>query len=136
MFYFEKLCHIKCDHLVSFYISLEICDKSRYLCNSSTDLHRIWQDDAEHVSQVRCPLKNCILKIQDGGRPIHLRDPFCIIMRYCSLSIFKMAAVRRLGIFNLKFLTANHVRDTFCVILLNFVKIAQTVADMLHCSCF
>ena len=27
--------------------------KSRYLCNSMTDLHKIWQDDAEHVSHVK-----------------------------------------------------------------------------------
>jgi len=47
----------------------------------------------QNVSQVRRPLK-FILKIQDGGRPIRLRGPFCIIMRYCNLSIFKMAAVR------------------------------------------
>ena len=47
----------------------------------------------QNVSQVRRPLK-FVLKIQDGGRPIRLRGPFCIIMRYCNLSIFKMAAVR------------------------------------------
>ena len=48
-----------------------------------TDLHKIWHNDAERVSQVI---------IQDGGRSIRLRNPFCIIMRYCNLSVFKMAA--------------------------------------------
>jgi len=44
-------------------------------------------------------------------------------MRYCSLSIFKMAAVRHLEILKLKFLTANHFSDTFCIIAFNFVEI-------------
>jgi len=52
---------------------------------------------------VRCPFKNFILKIQDGG-------PF---LRYCNLPIFKTAAVRHLGILKLKFSTANHFRDTY-----------------------
>ena len=41
-----------------------------------------------------------ILTIQDGEQPIRLRDPFCIIMKYCKFSIFKMAHV---GISKLKF---------------------------------
>ena len=52
-----KLCRIKCDHLVNFYISLAKREKSRYLCNTTTDLHKIWHNDAEPVSQVRRPLK-------------------------------------------------------------------------------
>ena len=39
-----------------------------------------------------------------------------------------MAAVRHLGILKLKFLTASHFRDTFCLIALNFVNIGPTVA--------
>ena len=127
-----KLCHIKCDHLLNFYILLEKREKSRYVCNSWTDLHKVWCDDDERVSLVRCPLKIFILKIQDGGRPIRLRDPFCIIMRYCNLSIFKMAAVHHPGILKLKFLTGNCFRDTFCVIVLMFVEIRRNVADISH----
>jgi len=56
------------------------------------------------------PIKNFILKIKYGGRPISLRDPFRIIIRYCNLSIFKMAAVRHLGILKLELLTANNFR--------------------------
>ena len=81
----------------------------------------------QNMSQVRRPLQNSILKIQDGGRTMRLRDPFYIIMRYCNLSIFKMAAVRHLGILKLKFLTANHLRETFGVITLNFAEIGRTV---------
>ena len=52
-------------------------------------------------------------------------------MRYCNLSIFKVTAVRRLGILKLKFFIPDHLRDTFCVITLNFVEIGQTVAEIL-----
>jgi len=80
----------------------------------------------QNVFQVRRPLKKSFKKIQDGGRPMRLRDPFCIIMRYCNLSIFKITAVRHLRILKLKFLTAMHFRDTFCVISFNFVEIGET----------
>ena len=33
-------------------------------------------------------------------------------------------------------LTANHFRDTFCVITSNFVETSQTVAEISHFSCF
>jgi len=115
-----------CNHLMSFYISLE---KLCYLCNSMTDLHKIWHDNAEHVSSAP-PIKKFCLKTPDGRRPIRLRDLFCIIMRYCNLSIFKMAAVRHLGIMKKKFLTAPHLRDTFYIIRLNFVQIGQTTAEI------
>ena len=71
---------------------------------------------AEPGSPGKGPLNGCvctvrqklqILKIQDGGRTIHMRDPFCIIMR----SIFKMAAARPLRILKSKFSTAVHFRD-------------------------
>lgn len=48
----------KRDHLVSFCILLENQQKWRYRCNSVTDLHQVWHDHAERVSQVRRPLKN------------------------------------------------------------------------------
>jgi len=41
----------------------------RYLCNTTTDLHKIWHDDAERDCVSSAPhIKNVILKIQDGGR--------------------------------------------------------------------
>jgi len=36
-----KLCHIKCNHLVNFYILFEKREKSQYLCNSTTDVHNL-----------------------------------------------------------------------------------------------
>ena len=43
---------------MNFYILLEKTQKKlRYLCNTTTDLHKIWHNDAEPVSQVRRPLK-------------------------------------------------------------------------------
>jgi len=53
-----KLCHVKHDHLVNFYISLEKSKKLRYLCSSMTDHRKIWHGDAQHVSPVRHPLKS------------------------------------------------------------------------------
>jgi len=47
---------------VNFYILLEKSEKSRYLCNSTTDLHNIWHDDAERVSEVRRQLKEFYFK--------------------------------------------------------------------------
>ena len=35
-----KICHIKRDRLVNFYISLEKCEKLRYICNSMTYLQK------------------------------------------------------------------------------------------------
>jgi len=43
-----------------------------------------------------------------------------------------MAAVCHLGILKLKFLTALHFRNTFCIILPNFVDIGYTVAEILQ----
>ena len=103
----------------------------RHTCS----LSEIWYDDAERVSSA-LPIKLIILKIHDGGRPIRLRDPLCIIMRYCNLSIFKMAAVRRLGVLKLKFVIASYFRDTFCIITLNFVEIGRTVAAISHIFAF
>jgi len=47
---FTKLCHLKRDRLANFYISLE---KRIIVYNSSSDLHRIWHDDAEHDCKVQ-----------------------------------------------------------------------------------
>jgi len=41
-----------------------------------------------------------------------------------------MAAVRHLGFFKLKFLAAAHCRDTFCIIVPNFVELGHAVTDM------
>jgi len=96
-----------------------------------TDLHTVWHD-AERVSQVCRHLKKINFEIQDGGRPKRLRDPLCIIMRYCSLLILKTAAVRHLGILKLKFLTTSYFRHAFSIITFNFVKIGRTVAQISH----
>ena len=97
---------------------------------NQNNLHKIWHDDAECVSSVQ-PTKNFKNPRWTTKR---LRDLFCIITRYCNLSMFKMAAVCHLGI--LKFLTANDFRDTFYIITLNFVEISGTVAEISHFSCF
>jgi len=47
-----------------------------------TDLHKSWHNHAEWVSS-----KIQSLKIQDGGWPMCLRDPFCIIMKYLDFLI-------------------------------------------------
>ena len=52
-----KLCRIKRDHLVNFYISLERRGKLRYFSNTMTDFHRIWHDDTERVFQAHLPLR-------------------------------------------------------------------------------
>ena len=99
-----KLCHIRCDHLVNCYMSLE----KPFLRNVAIFLQQydwcthIWHDDAEHVSLKCIPVKNFNFKNQNGGPPIHWNDPFCSITRYCNFSIFKMAAVRHLGFLKLK----------------------------------
>jgi len=70
---------------------------------SATGFHEIWHCDAEWVSHMRWPLKKLILKIQHGRRLMHLRNPFCIIIRYRDFSIFKMAAVHHFGFLKLNF---------------------------------
>ena len=86
----------------------------------------------QNVSQVCSPQKISFKNPRWTTK--RLRDLFCIITRYCNLSMFKMAAVCHLGI--LKFLTANDFRDTFYIITLNFVEISGTVAEISHFSCF
>ena len=79
-----KLCYTNHDLQVNFFnISLRKREKSRYLCIGMTDLHKIWHNDAEWVSQVDGPaVKNLVEEIQNGRRPLRLSDPFCVIMRY------------------------------------------------------
>jgi len=71
--------------------------------------------------------------IQDGGRPIHLRPALRRreILQFV-VSIFKMAAARHFAVLKLKFLTANHFRDTFCIVKSDFVEVGRTVAEMSH----
>jgi len=45
---------------VNFYISLEKRDRSRYPCNRTTDLCKIWHDDAKRASEMRRFLKKNI----------------------------------------------------------------------------
>jgi len=47
----------QCDHLLEFYILHKKREKSRYLCNSTTDLHKICRDDDDLVSLVHRSLK-------------------------------------------------------------------------------
>ena len=37
---------------MNFYISLRKQEKSWYLCNSTTNLHKIWHGNAERISEV------------------------------------------------------------------------------------
>ena len=48
------------------------------------------------------------------------------LTRYRNLTNFKMAAVRRLEFLKLKFLTAGRLRNPFCIMLPNFVKIGSS----------
>jgi len=73
---------------VNFYISLE---KRKKIAISLQQYDR----SPQNLARVKCAAhQNVILKIQDGGRPIRLRDQFYVIMKYYNLSIFEMAAVR------------------------------------------
>jgi len=58
-------------------------------------------------------------------KPVGLRDPFCIIMRYCGFSVYIMAALLHLSLLKLKFLTDMHFRDTFCMTVPNFMVIGH-----------
>jgi len=124
-----KLYHIKCDHLVNFYSSVEKCEKSWYICNSMTNLHNIWHDDA--VSSA-LPIKTFNLKNPRWRAADTLEWP--ILHRHEILqfvSFQESVAVRHLGILKLNFLTANHFKDLFWIITLNFV-ISLTVSEILH----
>jgi len=50
------------DNVANFYISLEKREKMWYICNSSTDLHKIQRDNSECVSEV-IVVKNFNFKI-------------------------------------------------------------------------
>jgi len=80
-----------------------------------TVIHEIWHNDAEWGSRLNLKCISCyflFLKIQDGGQPIRLIDPFCITTR-CRVSlIVNMAAVSHHEFLKLKFLTAVHFKDT------------------------
>jgi len=96
----SKLCHIKREHSIAW----KKREQSRYLCygRSPQNLTRwcktcLWNSRLFRIS---------VFKIQDGGRLIRLRDPFCIIKKYRNLSLF--SAVRHLGFLKLKILTAEH----------------------------
>ena len=59
-----------------------------------TDLHEIGTVTIDHS----CITEHLLLlhltfKIQDGGRPMRLRDSFCMSKSYRDFSIFKTAAV-------------------------------------------
>jgi len=78
-----------------------------------TNVHKIWQNDAECVSQVCRPLKKFHF-INPRWRTVDTLERHVLhhheIPGYCNLLTFKMAAVRHLGIYKLKFLIVNHFR--------------------------
>jgi len=47
-----------------------------------------------------------------------------------------MAAAHHLAVLKLKLLTANHFRDTFCIVKSDFVEVGRTVAEMSHFFAF
>jgi len=108
-------------------------EKLRYLCNGMTDLHKIRHDEAKCVSQVCRPLKHLILKIQDSRQAICL-TPF--LHHHVILQFVDFQDDSCLPSLNFEILTANHFRDTFCIISLNFVDIGQTVAQISHFCIF
>jgi len=121
-----KLCHIKRSHLVNFYISLlkrENCDVFVTVWFSPQNL--------------ACWCKTCLSNA--SPLKINFNDPRWqtrIIIKYCNVLIFKIVAIRYLGIFKLKIFNSLHFRDTFCVITLNFVELWRTVAEMLQFFAF
>ena len=52
------------------------------------------------------------------------------LQRYGDLTVFKMAAVRHPGFVKFKFLAVAAVKRPICIILPNFVKVGQTVAEI------
>jgi len=71
----KKLCHIKHDHLVNFYISLQKTITPENPGISAT----VWPIStkfAERASLAHRRLTILSLKSQDGRRMIHLKDPF------------------------------------------------------------
>jgi len=76
-----------------------------------SDIRKIWNSEVQRL------LKNLILEIQDGGCPIRLKDPFCI-MRYRDYFILRR---RYFEFLKLNFLTSVHFRYTFWIIVPNFV---------------
>jgi len=74
-----KLCHIKASSFGEFlHFTRKKNKKSQYLCNSMTNLHKNWHNNAEWVSQVQWLLKLFSFQIEDGGQLMHSRGPFCI----------------------------------------------------------
>jgi len=62
----RKLCHIKLEHQLRFYISL----KNAKNCDTSAPISTKFGYDAEHVCEVHAwLLKTSISKIQNGGQP-------------------------------------------------------------------
>jgi len=68
------------------------------------------------------PIKNFILN-NPRWRTADTLEKF--VLHHRNLWIFKTAAVLYLGILKMKFLTANHLRNMFCVIKLNFVEMGR-----------
>jgi len=87
----------------------------RYICRSMTYLHKIWHADAERISEVY------------GEQPPSSKSKNRNIWGWSKTGLFSVSAVRHLEFLKLKFLTAVHFRDTFCMcqILLRSVTLLQ-----------
>ena len=115
---------------MNFYISLENA-KNRYISAAVQPTSTKYGMMIQNVSSAPS-VKNFILKVQDGGRPI-----YCTIMRsQFNVDFQDGGCLSSFRIWKLKFLTAKHFRDTFCVITLNFVEVDRTVAKISHFCVF
>jgi len=76
-----KLCLVKCNHLVNFYLSLQKRDKLRYLCNSTPDIHKfnkMMQNMSVWLS---------FSKFQDGRQPLSWKSTDCIMSWLCRIAV-------------------------------------------------
>jgi len=70
--------------------------------------------------------KNLMLKIQDGGQLIRLKDLFCVIAcRNCSILIWRLSAILFFLEINSRTVQRLEIRSAS-----NFVERAHTVADI------
>jgi len=125
---FTKLCHIERDHavnhLVNFYSLLEKREKLRYLCYSMTCLARWCRTCRKWTGRQKFNSKNPRWLTTDA-----LERETPVLHRHEISRCFdvKMAAVRHVGFLKVKFLTANHHRDTFYITVPSCVETVYAV---------
>ena len=95
-----------------------------WLCNSMTDLHKIWHDDAQRLSSAPA-VTNLTLTSRMRAADMPQRS----VLLHQQISRL-MAAVRHLVFLKLKFLTATHIRDMFCTNVSTFVEICHCCRDV------